>query len=393
MSKKRKSYTPEFKTKVVLELLKEEDTAATVVSRYGIAVQTLNQWKKKFLENATLAFDIGEATKEYRQKIEKLEKENEALAKTLGKTTIERDWAVKKLKSLDSSIKKCLVDSKLNNLSLTRQCRLLGLNRSSLYYRPKGVNKEDLALMRRIDEIYTERSTMGYRTIHARLKEEGWQVGHNKVHRLMQTMGIAAIYPKRRKKTTKADKEHKVYPYALESFRNDKGRIVVDRPNQVWSGDITYIPVKGGFMYLAAIIDWHSKALLAWRLSNTMDTDLVTGVLQDALTRYGTPEIFNSDQGSQYTSKEHTQLLKNHHVTISMNGKGRSIDNIAIERFFRTLKYEEVYINEYENVKELKQGIKSFIDYYNTKRYHSALGYEKPMDVYMTYQDNRLKAA
>ena len=393
VSKRRKSYSAEFKTKVVLELLREEETAAAIASRYGITVQTLNQWKKKFLENASLAFDVGEATKEYREKIEKLEKENEALAKTLGKTTIERDWAVGKLKSLDLSNKQSLVDSKLKKISVTRQCRLLSINRTSLYYKPKGVNAYDLRLMRRIDEIYTERSTMGYRMIHAKLKEEGYAIGHNKVHRLMQYMGIAAIYPKRKKKTTQANKEHKVYPYALERFKNDDGQIILDRPNQVWSGDITYIPVKRGFMYLAAIIDWHAKSILSWQLSNTMDTSLVTGVLKEALKRYGQPEIFNSDQGSQYTSYEHIQILKKHNITISMNGKGRSIDNIAIERFFRTLKYEEVYIKEYENVKDLKRGIKEFIDYYNTKRFHSSLGYKKPMEVYFASQKNLVQAA
>jgi len=390
MSKKRKSYSAEFKTKVVLELFKEEEPAATIASRYGVTVQTLNQWKKKFLENASLAFDVGEATKEYREKIEKLEKENGALAKTLGKTTVERDWAVGNLRSLDSSNKRGLIDSRLESLSLTRQCHLLGLNRSSLYYRPKGISQYDLNLMRRIDEIYTKRSTLGYRMIHRHLQEEGYRVGHNKVYRLMRTMGIAAIYPKRRRYTNQADKEHKVYPYALEAFKAEKGRIIVDRLNRVWSADITYIPVKGGFMYLTAIIDWHSRAILSWQLSNTMDTSLITGVLKEALEHYGIPEIFNSDQGSQYTSKEHIQLLKDNAITISMNGKGRSIDNIVIERFFRTLKYEEVYIKEYENVKELKRGIKNFMDYYNNKRFHSSLGYKKPMDVYL---QNLTKAA
>ena len=244
MSKKRKSYTPEFKTKVVLELLKEEDTAATIASRYGITVQTLNQWKKKFLENATLAFDIGEATKEYRQKIEKLEKENEALAKTLGKTTIERDWAVGKLKSLDSSIKKGLVDSKLNNLSMTRQCRLLGLNRSGLYYRPRGVSEHDLKLMRRIDAIYTERSTMGYRRIHARLKEEGWRVGHNKVHRLMQTMGIAAIYPRRKRNTTQT-KSMKSTPTPLSPSETTKAKSLSIAPTRSGAGISLTSPSRG----------------------------------------------------------------------------------------------------------------------------------------------------
>ncbi len=222
--------------------------------------------------------------------------------------------------------------------------------------------------------------------IHRHLKEEGYRVGHNKVHRLMQTMGIAAIYPKRKRCTSIKNNKHKVYPYALETFRDKKGQIVVNSPNQVWSGDITYIPVKGGFMYLAAIIDWHSKTILSWRLSNTMDTSLVTDVLKEALTRYGTPQFFNSDQGSQYTSKEHTQILEEHNITISMNSKGRSIDNIAIERFFRTLKYEEVYIKEYENVKELKVGIRDFISFYNTQRFHSTLGYHKPMNVYLDHQ-------
>jgi putative transposase len=384
MSKKRKSYSAEFKTKVVLELLREEETAAAIAHRYGITVQTLNQWKKRFLENASLAFDVGGATREYREKIEKLEEENEALAKTLGKTTVERDWAVGKLRSLDLSNKKCLVTSKLKNLSLTRQCELLGLNRSTFYYRPVPMSEYDLSIMRRIDEIYTDVSTYGYRKIHAQLRSEGWHVGHNKVHRLMREMGIEALYPHKKKATSIKAKEHKVYPYALKRFHNEEKQVIVERSNQVWSGDITYIPVKGGFVYLAAIIDWHSKALLAWRLSNTMDASLVTGVLEEAIARYGVPEIFNSDQGSQYTGKEHTELLGKHQITISMNGKGRSIDNIAIERFFRTLKYEEIYLKEYQDVKELKAGIQRFITFYNYNRLHASLNYDKPMNVYQT---------
>ena len=383
MSKRRKSYSAEFKTNVVLELLREEETAAAIASRYGVSVQTLNQWKKKFLENAALAFDVGGATREYRQKIEKLEKENEALAKTLGKTTIERDWAVGKLKSLDLSSKRGLVDSKLKSLSVTRQCELIGLNRSSLYYRFVGPSLRDLAIMRRIDEIYTEVSSFyGYRRIHAQLQDEGFSIGHNKVHRLMRMMGIEGQRPKRKKHTSLKAKEHKVYPYRLDTLKNEEGQVIASYPNQVWSGDITYIPIRGGFMYLAAIIDWHSRAVLAWRLSNTMDASLVTEVLKEAIRKHGKPEIFNSDQGSQYTGKEHTGLLKKHEIAISMNGKGRSIDNIVIERFFRTLKYEEVYVREYENVKELKKGIKTFIAFYNFNRLHSALKYDRPMNVY-----------
>jgi len=349
---------------------------------WALCAHTLNQWKKKFLQNASLAFDMGGATREYREKIEKLQEENEALAKTLGKTTVERDWAVGKLKSLDLSSKKSLVTSKLNNLSLTRQCELLGLNRSSFYYRPVPMGEYDLSIMRRIDEIYTDVSTYGYRKIHAQLRNEGWHVGHNKVHRLMQMMGIEAVYPRKKKVTSIKTKEHKIYPYVLTQFYNDEKQVIVEHPNQVWSGDITYIPVKGGFLYLSAIIDWHSRALLAWRLSNTMDASLVTGVLQEAIDKHGEPEIFNSDQGSQYTGKEHTELLGKHGITISMNGKGRSIDNIIIERFFRTLKYEEIYLKEYEDVKELKAGIRRFITFYNYNRLHASLAYDKPMNVY-----------
>lgn len=208
-------------------------------------------------------------------------------------------------------------------------------------------------------------------------------MGKNKVLKLMNLMGIQAIFPKKKKLTSIKDREHKIYPYALKDLE-------VYHPNHVWSGDIIYIRVHGGFMYLAAIIDWHSRAILAWKLSNSMDTALVTDILKEAIERYGKPEIFNTDQGSQYTSKQHTDLLKANKITISMNGKGRSIDNIAIERFFRTLKYDEIYINDYQNIRELRAGIDRYMDFYNFNRFHSALKYQKPMDV---YQKEKLKAA
>ena len=386
MSKKKRTFSPEFKTKVVLELLSGEQTAAQVASKYEITPNSLKQWKKKFMENASLAFDVGKATQGFKDEIEQLKKENDALAKKLGKTTIEKDWAVGKLRSLDSSTKRSLVESKLPEpgVSVARQCELMELNRSNLYYKPKPMSSKDLAIMNRIDEIYTDiSSTYGYRFMHQQLLEDGYSIGKNKVLKLMGLMGIQAIFPRRRKLTSIKDREHKVYPYALRELE-------IDRPNQVWSGDITYIRVHGGFMYLAAIIDWYSKTVLAWKLSNSMDTALATDVLKEALERYGTPEIFNSDQGSQYTGIEHTSLLRQHGVTISMNGKGRSIDNIAIERFFRTLKYDEVYINDYQGVADLRAGIRRYIDFYNHNRFHSALKYKKPMEV---YRQARLKVA
>jgi putative transposase len=237
--------------------------------------------------------------------------------------------------------------------------------------------------MRRIDEIYTEVSSFyGYRRMHVQLQDEGFSIGHNKVHRLMKRMGIEGQRPQRRIQTGLKAKENETYPYRLETLKNEEGQVIASYPNQIRSGDITYIPIRGGFMYLTAIIDRHSRAVLAWRLSNTMDASPVTGVLEEAITKHGKPEIFNSDQGSRYTGKEHTGLLKKHQIAISMNGKGRSIDNIIIERFFRTLKYEEVYVKEYENVKALKEGIRTFIEFYNFNRLHSALKYDRPMNVY-----------
>lgn len=377
MSRKRRTFSADFKTKVVLELLAGEQTAAQLATKYEITAKNLINWKQQFLENASLAFDVGGATKAYKEEIEELKEENDALAKKLGRTTIERDWAVGKLKSLDLSNKRRLVDSKLSNPSVARQCELIELNRSSHYYEPKPIREYDLKVMRRIDEIYTDiSSTYGYRFMHQQLLEDGYRIGVNKVNRLMNVMGIQAIFPKKRKLTSIKNHEHKIYPYLLRN-------LVISKPNQVWSGDITYIRIHGGFMYLAVIIDWHSRSILAWKLSSTMDTALVTDVLKQAIETYGTPDILNTDQGSQYTSYEHTQLVKQHGVQISMNGKGRSIDNIAIERFFRTLKYDEIYINDYSSIKELREGINKYMHFYNFKRFHSALGYKKPMNVYL----------
>ena len=196
----------------------------------------------------------------------------------------------------------------------------------------------------------------------------------------MKYMGIVALYPK--PKTTVANKEHYKYPYLLKDFRDYAGRVVIEKTNQVWSTDITYIKLEKGFVYLAAIIDWHSKKILSWKLSNTMDVSLTTGVLKEALVLYPKPEIFNTDQGSQYTAKAHIDILKKHTIKISMDGKGRATDNICIERFWRSIKYEEVYLNEYQNIKELQKAIAKYMDTYNKKRLHSSLGYKYPNEVY-----------
>jgi len=389
--RKGQTYTAEQKTKIVLEMLKEEMTTSQLASKYGVTSQSLGKWKQQFLENASLAFDVGEATKAYKNEIEELKSENEELAKALGKATVKAEWAVGKLKSLDLIDKKSLIESKHNQISVSEQCELVGMSRSSFYYKPVPMSQKDIQLLHKIDEIATDNSEYGYRYIHQQLLEDGYKIGKNRVLKYMGILGIQAIYPTKKRITSIKHPEHKIYEYLLKQYwqENDKKKTVyVPTPNEVWSGDITYIRINGGFMYLAAVMDWHSKAVLAYKISNSMDATLATDVLQEALQKYPKPKIFNSDQGSQYTSYEHTQLLKKHDIQISMNGRGRSIDNIVIERFFRTLKHGNIYISDYQSIKELKEGVKYYIHKYNFKRFHSSLNYQKPMNVYLEYLKN-----
>lgn len=380
MSTQRRQFSAEFKTKVILELLSGEQTLNQVASKYNVLPKSLQEWKKQFLENAELAFEPAKAVKEYKDEIKSKEAEIEELQKALGKTMIERDWAVKKLKSLGLLNKKSLVDPKLTTLSLTRQCELIGVHRSSLYYKPKGFSMHDIGIMHRIDEIYTEMPFYGHRRIHRQLMDEEIAIGRHRVARYMKVLGIKALYPTKKRNTSIRNKEHAIYPYLLKKEE-------ITRPNQVWSGDITYIRLQGGFAYLSVVMDWYSKKVLSWKLDTTMDASLSSSVLQQAIEHHGRPDIFNSDQGSQYTAYEHISVLKKHNISISMNGKGRSIDNIAVERFFRSLKYEDVYLKRYSTLREAKTGIENYIRLYNTKRLHSALDYKTPLSVYMKKMD------
>lgn len=384
--KKGQTYSAEQKTKIVLELLKEEETIAQIATRYKITSSSITKWKKQFLENASLAFDVGGATKAYRDEIEDLKSENDGLAKALGKATLKAEWAAGKLKS-SVSIKerKTLIESGLE-LTKSIQCELLGISRATHYYKPVPMSKTNIKIMHTIDEIATDNSEYGYRFIHQQLLEDGYSIGKDRVLKYMQFMGIQAIYPTKKKLTSIGNPEHRIYEYLLKPYWTRTGRtkqIYVPTPNEVWSGDITYVRTNGGFMYLAAVIDWHSKAILAYKISNSMDATLATDVLKEALAKYPKPKIFNTDQGSQYTSYEHTQILKEHDIQISMNGRGRSIDNIVIERFFRTLKHGNIYISDYQSIKELKEGVKAYIHKYNFKRFHSAIDYQKPMNLYL----------
>ena len=382
MSTKRKTYSAEFKAKLVLEILEGEKTVNEIASAYEVMPVSLKNWKQQFLENMSLAFDKSAVVKEYKDQIETLQKSNDNLAKKVGNLTIEKDFLEGKLVSLVSSKeRKVLVDIK-HNLSLNKQCQLLHVSKSSLYYNPtKPFSRgSEIKLLDAINNIYSDFPSYGYRRMHKQLLRDGHNVGKKFVNRAMKYMGIEALYPK--PKTTAANKEHYKYEYLLKEFRNYAGQVIIEKVNQVWSTDITYIKLEKGFVYLAAIIDWHSKKILSWKLSNTMDISLVTSVLQEALVFYPQPEIFNTDQGSQYTSKVHTGILKKHGIKISMDGVGRATDNICIERFWRTIKYEEIYLNEYKNIRELQKSISRYMDSYNKKRLHSAIGYKTPNEIY-----------
>lgn len=252
-----------------------------------------------------------------------------------------------------------------HELSVKRQCELLSLSRSTFYYQPHGVPEADLKLMRRIDEMHLKRPFYGSRRICDWLNEEGHNISRKRVQRLMRKMGIVALYPKRN--TSQPGKGHKVYPYLLNGLE-------INRPNQVWCSDITYIPMAKGFVYLTVVMDWYSRKVLSWRLSNTMDSNFCIDALEDAIDRYGIPEIFNTDQGAQYTSEAFTSALKAADIKISMDGKGRWVDNVVVERLWRSVKYEEVYLKAYNTVSEARSGIRSYLEFYNSERKHQTLG-------------------
>jgi len=261
-----------------------------------------------------------------------------------------------------------------HELSVSRQAKVLGISRGSIYYLPRPASDADLALMRRIDELHLEYPFAGSRMLKGLLTGEGHKVGRCHVSTLMKKMGIEALY--RRPNTSKPAPGHKVYPYLLRN-------LPVVRPNQVWAMDITYIPMSRGFVYLAAVVDWFSRKVLAWKLSITLSGDFCIEALEEALGRHGRPEIFNTDQGSQFTSAEFIKVLKNAEIAISMDGKGAWRDNVFVERLWRTVKYEEVYLRAYASVSEARASIGRYFGFYNGRRPHSSLGRQTPDQAYL----------
>jgi putative transposase len=269
--------------------------------------------------------------------------------------------------------RKAMVAREHPDLSLSRQCEILSISRSSLYRAPKGESPENLALMRRIDELFLKYPFYGSRQMARQLRRAGLVAGRHRVRRLMRLMGLAAIY--RAPRTSEPHPEHGVYPYLLKG-------LAIEHPDHVWCADITYIPVQRGFLYLIAIMDWASRHVLAWRLSNTLDTRFCVEALNDALARYGRPQIFNTDQGSQFTSLEFTAALKDAGVAISMDGRGRCLDNVFIERLWRSLKYEAVYLHELADGFVAERVIGAWIAFYSDERPHSALAGCTPAEAY-----------
>jgi putative transposase len=375
MSRKRTTYSAEFKTKLVLEVLREDKTLAEIASENNITPKNLQNWKKIFLENAEVAMEPSKVVQEYKNEITTLKAKNDEYAKTVGQLTVEYNWMQGKLKSLDLSDKKSIIDkSEHKTISVSKQCKLLGYNRSNLFYIPM-INPVKQSIKNEIIKIFEDIPCYGYLKVHKELLERGHSVCINTVREYRKQLGLKAVLAVRPPNTSWADKQHPKYSYKLKGLE-------IARANQVWSTDITYIKIKGGMVYLAAIIDWYSKAVLSWKISNTMDTDLVMGVLNEALSQYGKPEIFNTDQGSQYTSYIHTQTLKDNGITISMDGKGRATDNICIERFWRSAKVEKIYLNEYFKISTLKDDVSDYMEFYNYRRFHETLDYKKPMNVY-----------
>ena len=274
-----------------------------------------------------------------------------------------------------------MIEPKHSSLSIATQCDLVGLPRSS-YYRDTKLGletEENLALMRLIDEEFMRHPFLGSRQMRNYLRRQGHRINRKRVQRLMRKMGLVSLAPK--PNTSLGNKSHKIYPYLLRD-------LVIHSPNQVWCTDITYVKLKGGFVYLVAIMDWHSRKILSWELSNTMDSSFCISALERAIRLHGKPDIFNSDQGSQFTSDSFTEVLKSNGIKISMDGKGRWMDNIFIERLWRSVKYENIYLNDYASVDDLRQGLKRYFRYYNFERAHQSLNNLTPAEIYYADMQN-----
>ncbi|MDI6817237.1 MAG: IS3 family transposase [Actinomycetota bacterium] len=366
----RRNHTATFKAKVALEALKGEQTLVELSQRFGIHQNLITKWKKQLLDNAQELFADG-ARHEGQVDVKELHAK-------IGELTMVNDFLSGSARAHRRSERKEMID-RAHELPLTKQCKILNLSRSSIYYNPAQISEKDLRLMREIDDIHLKYPFYGSRRIRNELWDRGYRVGRGHVGTLMKKMGIEALYPKPR--TSKPNPAHKVYPYLLRSLS-------ITQANHVWCADITYLPMAKGFCYLVAVMDWAGRKVLSWRLSNTLDTSFCLEALEEAIENYGTPEIFNTDQGCQFTSEAFTGLLHEKEVKISMDGKGRWLDNVFIERLWRSVKYEEVYIKAYGSIPEARRGLAEYFELYNERRRHQGLDDLTPDEVYFATSDN-----
>ena len=368
MSVIRKKYSPQEKAKIALEALKGIHTQAELTAKYGIHATQITKWKKELQDR------IGDIFSGRKKQVDRdKDKYIEELHQQIGQLTIELQWLKKNL-NCSVNEKRQIVESDHKGVSVRRQCQLIGLNRSNFYYQLQPVaSEEDLELMQLIDEEYTRYPFYGTRKMARYLSDLGYKVNRKRVQRLYRIMGIQAVYPKRN--LSKRNPVHKVYPYLLRGLH-------INRSNQVWCIDITYVRLEKGFAYLAAIMDWHSRYVLSWALSPTLEGGFCVELLKETILQYGAPEIFNSDQGSQFTSPKFTKVLQGNGVKISMDGKGRALDNVFIERLWRSVKYECIYLRSMEGMQHARELLTEYISFYNEERYHQGLNYKTPAVIY-----------
>ncbi|MGZ9013095.1 MAG: IS3 family transposase [Burkholderiales bacterium] len=367
MKRPRRNHSAAFKAKVALTAIKGEHTLAQLAERFDVHPSQITQWKDELLQRAVEVFATAADKREAPPDLK-------ALHAKIGQQALEIDFLAGAPRSRQRCERKAMIDTD-HRLPVVRQAQLLELSRSSVYYLPRPTSIEDLALMRRIDELHLEHPFAGSRMMRDFLKAEGHFIGRKHVATLMKTMGIEALY--RRPNTSRRHAAHPIYPYLLRN-------LTIEHPNHVWAMDITYVPMARGFVYLAAVMDWASRRVLSWRVSISMSTDFCIDALQEAIARYGTPDIFNTDQGSQFTSLEFTDVLKTHDIKISMDGKGCWRDNVFVERLWKSIKYEEIYLHAYNSVSDARAGIGRYLSFYNQRRPHTEHCGDTPDNMYFS---------
>ncbi|MBK7419964.1 MAG: IS3 family transposase [Nitrospira sp.] len=375
MKRTRRNHRATFKAQVALAAVKGDKTLAELAEHFQVHPTQITDWKQQLLAGAA---DVFGGTKPPADP-----PDLKTLHAKIGQLALENGFFSRGAHQGGLAERKAMID-RTHQLPVRRQCQLLKLARSTAYYHPTPVSETALALMRRIDELHLAHPFAGARMLRDLLRQEGQTIGRRHVATLMRRMGIEALY--RKPHLSRRHPAHQVYPYLLRDLK-------ISRPNHVWAADITYIPLARGFVYLFAVLDWASRRVLAWRLSNTLTTDFCLEAVRDALAHDGTPDIFNTDQGCQFTSQEFTGLLMHHGIQISMDGKGCWRDNVFVERLWKSIKYEEVYLHAYDTVSAAHQGLERYLTFYNQTRPHQALDGQTPDQVYYDNLTTRLTAA